>query len=685
MNFIKKVLADTSRMIWAVFIAALFALYSGTWSHLYDSSFQNWGKFASKFFQIDFGLYFLNLALAFAGAAGFALICVSLGSVFVQRRSSENFSSSNWLGNLATAFLFGEIIFSFILMGLSLAGKLLPVNTLIILLAGGGLGAGALKRMLANWKSGEKLQNEKWVIGFSLAILISAAFFTTSRISYDSTAFYFSNAKLTAMNQRLSFFANSLFTVGSFHTGILYAALIQMAGDQSARFFSWINGALIAALTLALSAEVGLSRKGKALTLALLFTSTAFVDPLGDGKIEIASSLFALAAVYWLVKSEKKYDLSNSLFAGICAGFAALARPYNLVLLGGFFGIYFLSDSKFTRARIKSYLVMALPILLALMAHLGILWLVYGNPLTFARGAENINAENWQWSGFDPQNIWLARLFYPLTVTFFNIPQSMGSITPLVAIFLPLMFYKKAIENLSQELKRIAVSALLVLAAWVAFSFTVFEIRYVFFLWIVLYIAFAETLQARLETLKPAAKKIYAGILFAMLAYILARNLFVAVDSYAPFDVNGNPQCNDSAFCNYLSPINQKAAIGDRTLSLSAFRYYLRPDLFACSSQAEEYEELKDAAAESDAAFWLAVQRQGYAYIAYEENYSMRHLGIDARPLLDNPPSWVKLEQLRETYNGYFSAYAVEFTNPPQGTQKICIQEDGIWSLRAAP
>lgn len=621
------------------------------------------------------------------------LACISLGSIFINKHHlSKKKSLSDWTGTFVTTFLFGEIIISFLLTTLSTLAKLTLVSTIVVLLFGCGIGILSFKKLIEahpkkSEKSGNKSNFEKSALWLSMAIFVSTILFTTARISYDSTALYFSDSKLTALSNHLSFFQNDGFVVSSIHTGILYTALIQVAGDQAARFLSWINGALIILISMALADELGLSHKAKLITFVLLVTSTAFMDPFGDGKIELAATLPAITAIFWLVKAERDYHFKSYLFAGIFAGFSIISRPYNLVLLGGIIALFFFINKTALLPRVKNYIILLVPIFIMLTLHLIANWLILGDALAPLNNTTKVNPEIWQWSGFDPKNIWLARLSFPLVATFLNTPQSMGNITPIILIFLPTFFRKQTRENLklSHELKKISLASLFILTLWIMIYFTIFEIRYVFFLWIMIYLAAAEFIHISLENMDLPSQKIYSGAIVLLLIYIFVRNIFVAVDAYAPIDKNGAPQCNDSPFCAYLSPINENAKQGERVLGLSAFRYYFRPDLFACSSNAADYLLIQNALEKSDESFWAEVHKQGYTYIAYEENYATRHLNIDFLPVLKSAPKWIKLEKLSETFNGYFSTYKIEYINPPNLINKKCINNNGIWLIQDIP
>jgi hypothetical protein len=132
-----------------------------------------------------------------------------------------------------------------------------------------------------------------------------------------------------------------------------------------------------------------------------------------------------------------------------------------------------------------------------------------------------------------------------------------------------------------------------------------------------------------------------------------------------------------------LRPINEAATPGDRVLTLSAHRYYLRTDLFACSTQHEEYRGLKSAAQSGAETFWQEVYRQGYEYIAFEEEYTRRHLRMGIIPGPDNAPEWLELQPLYTGQDGSNLTFRIDIKTPPGNAEAECkLNELGIWEVQ---
>jgi hypothetical protein len=692
-SLIKTTVIYSIHTIWSALVIVLFIVYSGRMNHIVGSSLNSQGNFIQKLFQMDIVFFIKSLSLAVAGMLFLIVTCIVLGSIFTKNiQNGNNISTAHWLCKLATAFLIGEIIYSLILLGLGILGHLSQITTAIVLTVGflmGALSAISVFSTHQKQKINEQFKNDAkddLIFLLSVIIILSTILLTPARLSYDSVALYFSNAKLIAMSHQIQSFMDDSFVVSSFHTGVLYSAIIQLFGDQAARLFSWINGVFIVILCMGLAEQAALSRTGKIITLVLLATSTAFLDLFGDGKIELTTTLPALAAVYWLINANKSKRASDYLFVGIFSGFAMIARPYNVILLGGFIGIYYIVSKGSAISRVKSFLLIAFPIAIFLGLHIIANSLILGDPLAPINNTLKVNKDVWQWS-FDPEQIWAMRVFYPLVATFINTPQSLGNISPLLIMFLPVFFLKQSRENVSlgDELRKISIIASLVLGVWIMTFFTVLEIRYVLFLWVIIYLAVAETIGSSLEYMHPVYKKTSQSIFIILLLFMLVRNVFVAVDAYAPVDKNNTPQCGDFIFCNFLAPVNEMANPGERVLALNAYRYYLRAELFACSSKNTEYAEIRDASLFSNDAFWLEAHRQGYTYIIYERNYAVRHLYMDFFPDLENTPAWLRLERLKGEEDDSNVSYKIHYINPPHQMEKICLQNDGVWLVQEVP
>lgn len=628
--------------------------------------------------------YWMDLARALLGVTVFALAYISLGIFITQilsiNKAVEKNSRTSGLANIATCFLIGSSLYSINFLSFSSLYKLTPAIVVVSLTI--GLASG-LNQLISNNKS-KRTQpipigsQDAFLPSLNTIIFIVTLLLTSARISYDSTAIYFSNAKITAYLGKIQYFTEDTFVASAFQNTIQYTAIMQVFGEQSARMFSWICGLVIIIFTLALAEKINISQKARLILISILLTSTAFIDLLGDGKVDLINSAISIAVVYWLVTSEAKKEF---LLTGFLAGMSITGRPYNIFLLAVFIFLFYFQktilQTRLSKNTIKNITTPLFWISLGAIPvglfHLLANWTIQGHPLAFLNSLSHINPVTGPWDN-KPETMLTLRLLYPLVATFRNTPQSLGNISPLVIGFAPFILLSaiRAKINFSLEIKILTASSVITLYLWIFLFFTVVELRYVFFLWFVLFVPTAQIIATVLESEARFFVITKRALIFVLLFFMLARTFIISTAAYSPIDQNSNPQCRGNILCKYLIAINKSAPPHERVLSLSAYRYYLRNDLFVCSSTHSDYDLLKQSAQQSVNSFWEEVIRQGYTYIAYEFEYTTRHLQFGVIPSPENTPSWLKLERLDHTNSNIVAAYKIYLDNPPVKAQYNC-------------
>jgi len=679
-------------MIWATLCLAIFMYFPGTVNHMQGANIFDLAMLSEKLSMISPAKYFLDAFKSFLGMMFFGAACVSLGAsifhIFCLENKITNATSPFWT-LIPTSFLIGNAIYSLLFLALASLFHLSAMLSFVLLSLGHLSGLPQLRKLsppVLHFNSGKG----QIIVVLSAAIIAVSIFQSSARISYDSSSIYFSNAKLTALEQQTNYFIDNTFVVSAFHSVIQYTVIIQIFGEQAARMLTWLFGLVSIVIALSLAKSVGASPLARRILPVLILTSTAFSDLLGDGKVDLFSTAYSLAAVYWLVIKKQNHPQMKFqyLLSGVLIGFACILRPYNVLFLGMFVLIYTVQQVKLGRlhflqvVRLLSW--MALGSVGFAIYHLVINKVVLGSPLAFLDSLTQIDTTDGPWD-FNPETIWVYRLLYPLVVTFKNSGASLGNISPLVLVFSSILAtpdIRKRI-TIQKETSALSISAGIVLLLWIFVSFTVVEVRYVLFLWIILFIPVAEiaagTFDAKFSVLRHLAK--WWIILLAI--FILVRSIYISIATYSPLDAKGNPQCSGDVFCSHFTPINEIAQKGERVLTLSAFRYYLRTDLFACSTTKEEYRKLKALSFADSELFWQEVYRMGYTYVAFEEGYAMSHLGFSDMPF-SNPPDWVQLSPITISSKVYnIVTYKFNSVNPPVNSETVCKQDSsGIWHLQ---
>lgn len=706
-----KQLSGTARVLllgWTLLCVGIFIAFPGRVSYIHWSNLIDFPRIITEIQRINFIQYLLDSTKAIAGVALFSVSCASLGLFILhflkEKPFEQHYTGLDWFAYLGTGFIIGHGIFALLFMTLAGLYKITSVEVGISLFLGFILGFRHLKALLfriySRVKAGKNHFSlrtyDKILIGLACSILFLSLFLSTARISYDASAIYFSDAKITALTGRIHFFTNDTFVASVFQTAIQFTALIQLFGDQAARLFSWICGATIIIFALALAEKLELSGRAKILSLAMLISSTSFLDLLGDGKVDLISFMPALAAVYWMVARFRRQgqDKSGLLIIGFLSGLSIVARPFNAFLLAIFILLFYFQTvllqkdkNKTARNKLPHFLQTLIWISIGAVGlgiyHLFANWMIFRDPFAFMSSVSNINPATGPWN-YKPGQLLTVRLLYPLAVSFDNTPQSLGNISPLFIAFLPALFLGSIREKIGlKKITGIILSASIVtLIAWIFTFFTVTEIRYVFFLWIILYYPVSELLAALLNNSDRYFNYFESGLVIALLIFINLRTIFISINAYSPIDSQGNPHCYDKVFCEYLAPINQTAGQGDRVLTLGAYRYYLRTDLFSCSTNNEEYSLLHDLSHQNPDAFWAEVYREGYSYIAYENEYTVRHLQFGMIPSPNNTPSWMQLQPLYGRSGDAVISYQIKVTNPPIEKEESCRRNaDGVWQV----
>lgn len=694
-SFLKNILF----LLWLGLCLGVFILYPGQVSYVYWADLKDWQLLPEKLTRLDWIDYLINLIGSFFGAAIYFITCTSLGLFVTQKykiTDARQATTLSKLANVSITFIIGNGLLSVVFLTIAGIGQLTPLTGGGLLLAGFLLGVRGMFRIQADLiKRGlPQIEKPNLLLWLSAGILFLSLLQSSARISYDSTAIYFSDAKITALSHHVQYFTDGTFVASVFQSSIQSTVLIQLFGDQAARMFTWMSGIVVIILSLALGEKLGLSKQAGLILLACLLTSTAFTDLMGDGKVDIISSAIALTSVYVAVISGRFASESTMLWIGFLAGYASVARPFNAFLLAIFLLVFYFQQAFFSSAsnNLELFAVSLFWVGLGAMGwgiyYLFSNWMITGDPLSFLSSISAINPSTGPWDASPNQTLFF-RIFYPFITAFRNTPQSLGNISPLFIGFFPVIFSTRVRRTmkLGSELTSITLAATVAILMWVWFAFTVVEVRYVLFVWIILFIPIAEMTATFLET-KTSLNQITTLFIISLLAFICVRIIFISIDTYAPLDKNGNPQCFDHPYCESISSINRIASPGDRVLMLTAYRYYLRTDLFACSTTHEEYNNLQKLLENDIDLFWREVYRKGYKFIATDRDYAIRHLRFRLTPsTLNTPTNWLELKYLFGNDTGQIAAYEIDFKSPPVQVEYHCVKNSvtGIWETKKIP
>lgn len=680
-------------LAWSAVCLVIFMNFPGIVNHVQGAALYSISNLPEKLSKIHLIPYLADIVTSFLGMMFFSVACISLGMLLSRILRIEDLIGNAIFQNksiyLTTMYLVGNSVYSIIFLTLASFSHLSKTNSLIILFL--GFVSGLLQLKKSTFPTLRPISDQGKILAIlSVAVLAVSTLQTSARISYDASAVYFSIAKLAAIQQQAAYYTEYSFGASTLHSVIQFSGMIQIFGDQTARMITWFFGVVNIIVALALAERVGATVLAKRIIPILIVTSTAFLDLMGDGKVDLISSAYSLIAVYWIIVNMGGSHQSRSfdLLSGFFLGFACILRPYNIFLLGIFVVIFVMQLIRSGQLSIKQAGYHAIWMVSGAagpaLYHLYINDAIFGSPFAFWNSVTYINPTEGPWD-FQPEKIWIYRILYPVVVTFKNSGASLGNITPLVLVFLPTLtvgVIRRSIL-LQNEALRLTLSAGISLLSWITLFFTVVEVRYVLFLWIILFIPLAEIVAGVVKSNLVLLKNSATWAMILLLVFIFFRSLYISISTYSPVDEQNNPQCTDNVLCKHFAPINELADRGERVLTLSAFRYYLRNDLFACSTSVDEYNTLRLLSHTDPEAFWREVHRLGYSFVAFEKDYTTNHLGISDAPFTILP-EWETLTPILVASESLqIVAYELTAINPPVKAETICRQDEtGIWRVQ---
>ena len=258
---LKSIAVRTIIILWTALCVFVFMRYPGSKSTIHESILGNWAGLIPKLNRIDILSYLGGLLQAMFGLLLFVTACIGVGwtglaIVFPERKTpSESNRSLAWLASAASAFVIGQGLLAIVLFALAKLNQLRPEYVAFTWAAGIALAIYRF-RVYTRRQGLPQFPNlhsmptdEKLMLMLATLALSLSVFYATARISYDATALYFSDAKISAVTHSVAYMVQDAYVASVFVTGIQYAAIIQLFGDQAARLYSWASGLAIIVLS----------------------------------------------------------------------------------------------------------------------------------------------------------------------------------------------------------------------------------------------------------------------------------------------------------------------------------------------------------------------------------------------------------------------------------------------------
>lgn len=608
----------------------------------------------------------------FSGLALYCLACFGCG-VACFRCGLSTFTAESGLGHKQPAYFVSAIFFLFGLGALAqlwtllaLAGimRIVIVGPVVVAMAIVAVVWGARHAALLRQRTAMllfALRKERF--GIRLLVIALALWMAFGLISFgrtmsgDSLALHMLIPKMVAASGALD---REWFQSGNEFYGLLgemnYAALMLLANDDAAQVFTWAASLAAAMVLVGICDRAGLGLRGKVFALAMMFSSTAVLGWIGEGKIDLFGSSIGLAGVSLLVplRSGVPIGRRDLVIAGLLVGFAITCKlilGFCLAIMAAVLLGWTLFGEAVASLRARASLLRApmVPavasssifgffVLVGLAPHFvknGVLLGMPFAPLHFG-GQQTPWFVDELWYG--PETVAHIRLLYPFVLTFGEYFAQYGQLSTLVLGCLPLALFLRRPERLAlSPLTAISVAAFAAIATWAVVYGDKVVTRYflpALLLCVLLSARAAENATDR--SFRPRYLGIVViGFALAVLSMTAGYSMHVYFDASKALKVmlgTASPCERGLEWCHPMNAVNQAAPKGARVLSVSTYKYYLRPDLAQCS-----YDLANAFSGRSTLERWQSFYENGYSIILPDHVGNPPSLQED----LANPPDWV--------------------------------------------
>ena len=630
----------------------------------------------------------------------YSLACISLGLIILHwLKNSESPSITRW----AFAFILGGCTLASIWLILALLGwfytVVIGLLLFVLILAGLPFLYKEIFALLGHFRLlWQELRAEPWVWqGIALAAVVFCLYFVTtlgSGLTGDSMAFYMMIPKLTAASHHLTFgpsedIAAAFGLQGELH----YAALLSLGNLDAARLFDWPILLAGAVMMSAVSAKVGVGRRGQLIALIMFLTSFAVLHFTGQGKVDRFAIGLALAAVYWAMQT------GFSSLTGYLTGMAVIAK---LIYLPFFVPIviflslwkhvqpYDVSVKTVFRTLFDRKLLLAfgMGVFLALLPFL-IKTAYLPSLLEYDEARmeliKNPDPDTAIAMGLIPFSDMLRFYFrFPFDVTF----MLYESVSPLILAFIPLVLFlpRNSLAKFT-PLWNITMAAIVGTTIWM-FLYPNFThplsmyygrgLRYYLpsvLLFIPIAARAAEYAAAQHLNSSRFLRGIIAGSVLLTLLTTMMRytnnQVFFPVNTYK-YLLQEISECDlphEPNYCAVMKELNRTAPAGARVLTSSTV-YWLRPDLIECA-----YDILYTPTFEQSDDMWFWIRKNGFDYMIVNE-FDPKSVDL----VSSSPPDGFTVVSLFK--DGPNTVYKLNYSDAAGEPEKVCRQvAPAVWSV----
>ncbi len=607
----------------------------------------------------------------------------------------------------ASCLLVGQGVLGFVWLGLALGGWLAP-KVIIVLLLLGLLGGGRAAHRLAGrtLASAGRLLAQcwrlpwPWVIVLVMVLAMLACLGLTNlagpvRVGSDASAFYMVLPKVVAASHKLTPTADYVLKHSTF--GLMgemhFAALMSLGAATASKGITFVTGLALMALLAGLAARAGLARRGQLITCLILISSTGITNYICDGKVDVYSAAFGIAAVYWVLAGGSLPRHRAAILAGLLLGWGIYSKLSLLVCLAPPLALLYLwrqqqSDGfpgagpAWLGRRIGGL------VLLGACALLPVLVLMLKNQLLFQEPFAPVFWFSKSWGTwfaarrYTPADVQHLLALYPLALVLGKFHAQSGQLSPLVLLLTPLLLLAPRPDRWrSNPLFQLGLAGLLGLIIWVAVFPRGIGVRFIFPT-LLLFVPLAARGAEQVLALEPAPRWVSRALwpvlwlvpLFTLVAgyhYFLGPAHFWAKMNDPAYQGRSHAEGPHPVLVT-LGKVNRLAKPGDRVLMLMMYRYWLDPRLLQCLPSESEWQTLLQQKTPSDA--WRYLFNRGIKFVVLDAQTHapfIKLLGIKG-PGAPGAPAWLEVE--RVSRQGRWSVYRLAARQPGRKPAFVCGQ-----------
>jgi hypothetical protein len=625
----------------------------------------------------------VSLLLAYAAAA------VLAGIGFLQMVRFQRGDAPR-IERLGLAFTLGQGLVGTlwqVLASISMFSRWWVIGALVLVSAGG---VAAYRRDPSAWLS---LPSAFRRPALTAATVLTAAATVLMALNFlmsllppgtDAMAFYISQPKLiAALGSFVPLSGYQAFAqiglAAEMHYGAFFLLGGEHAGELAGKAFVWMTGAASLVVLSGLARLAGLGPFGRAVTVAIAVSGTAFTLVLWDGKTDLVPNALALAAIYGVLLQQA--NPARTAITGLAAGMACVGKLSFIPSFGVTLFVLFLRQAllapgwpaRLVRDGAATVAWFLLPVAALILKNA----MGYGEPfapfLLLHPGPKAELDQVW----FSPDNTWWIVATYPLALTFGQYPMQHGNVGVPVLAALPFLLVPALRRSVGSTALWMGVAGLAGVLAWVALRPSVLAPRYILPCLFLLAPVSAAVVAWIWEHGRTAARCVLAAAALMLLVPQAGESLSTVSDNR--YYLLALPKTSTHPIWRTADAANTSSRGYVRVMNLMYYSSMYSPGLLACM-KAVDVRDLKGIS-QTSRQFWEWAYRHGVTHVSFDRLTHAPLLGTTLDPT--DSPDWLTVRETRIVDR--FSSFELVAGPSAPAPDETCNSVSGPTSRKGAP